>query len=166
MARLEIWRLYKDVDFFRMANGLQFFAARAASRLGSAPIVFSGRDERGLSKMDLVHGLADTSNSLAVYSRHRRGKSRTRGRSEQSTVRIAPISSSAAHSAIAPSNAAALISGISGSPRSRITLGFESAVCARILGKSRSLVTSTKPRSRAYAQIAESVAPMGPAPDQ
>ncbi len=53
-------------------------------------------------------------------------------------------------------------SGTSGSPRNRITLGLASAVCARIWGKSMSLVRRTTPRSRAYSQICVSGALGGP----
>jgi hypothetical protein len=71
------------------------------------------------------------------------GSSRARGLSDQSRVRMAPPFNSEEQSAMALRRASARSTGISGSPRSRTTLGFARAVWARIRGKSRSFVRST-----------------------
>jgi hypothetical protein len=67
---------------------------------------------------------------------------------------------------IARINASPRISGTSGSPRSRMTLGFAFEVWAMMRGKSRSFVINTNPWSRAYSQMIESAAPTGPTADQ
>lgn len=94
------------------------------------------------------------------------GRILARGGPDQSRLTIAPWARSDAQSSSVCRSAEPRVSGVSGSPRRRTTLGPVCLVWARICGKSRSFVRTTYSCSLAKVQISASDAVGLPALDQ
>ncbi len=136
-----VWRAILP-EFFRSKlspPGLRRTPSSRASLEESAGCALRRADEWSAAGLG-VHPFRET---------HRRGSTRARGTSDQSSVTMAPDSSSAAQSWRALRSAWPRVSGTSGSPRRRTMLGAACRVNARMRRKSKSLVKSTYECSRA-----------------